>query len=56
MENVKFTSTCFSLNRFCKRTDIVMEPNHFIFPEKPRTVKTLFLNLEFSAHQEICTR
>jgi len=36
--------------------DILLEPNHFTFPEKLRTFKTLLLSLEFSVHQEICTR
>jgi hypothetical protein len=56
MEHIKFTVLRFSLNRFCKWTDITSEPNYFTFPEKLPTVKALLLSLEFSDHQEICTR
>ena len=52
MENIKFNCTCLSLNRFWKRINITLEPNHFAFPEKTPTFKTLLLPLEFSAHQE----
>ena len=58
MENIKYICTCFCfcLKRFCKKINITLEPNHFAFPEKPRTSKTILHSLEFSAHQEVCTR